>query len=418
MSASADAAKLIDDALAAKPGLSGSSEKQRNAFLANFVQALGDERELIQAENAKDIAEAREARLNEALVGRLDLGDAHFASMLASVEAVAKLPDLIGVSFDERTTAAGLDIARVRMPLGLICFIYESRPAVTADGAALCIKSANAVILRGGSEALRTNLAIAAQAGKALAASGLPPGAVTMVPTSSRAQLSELLASAAIDMIIPRGGTELVAHVQKVANCMVLAHLNGNCYAYVDQSADLELAQRVIVNAKVQRPGTCNALESLLVHAAVAERLLPPLARELAAAKVKLVGCDRSRALLGESCALATEDDWSAEYLDLKLSLKVIHSIEDAISWINRYGSHHSDAIIAADAKAQRQFVLNVDSASVLINTSNRVADGYEYGLGAETGISTGKFHARGPVGVEGLTTAKWVVQSAGVVRS
>ena len=409
---------IIGKAIEAKLPLASSALEQRNGFLSRFAASLSDARAEIQDVNEREIDEAREASYSEAMISRLSLAGKQFDGMLASIEAVRDLPDLIGVRFDERRTDAGLDIARVRMPLGLICFIYESRPSVTADGAALAVKSGNAVILRGGSEALNTNLAIAQQAVAALEIAGLPAAAVTMVPTSSREQLGEFLASEQIDMIIPRGGPELVAHVQKVAKGMVLAHLNGNCYTYVDSSANLDLAKKVIVNAKVQRPGTCNALESVLVHADIAGQLLPSLAEKLAAEKVALVGCDRARALIGDSCSLATEDDWSAEYLDLRLSLKVIRSLEDAISWINKYGSHHTDCIISDDAKAQHRFAIDVDSASVLINTSTRVADGYEYGLGAETGISTGKFHARGPVGLEGLTTSKWIVSSAGVVRT
>ncbi|MBF2735173.1 MAG: glutamate-5-semialdehyde dehydrogenase [Betaproteobacteria bacterium AqS2] len=415
-SSAADPAAALDALVAAKGPLASSAAAQRDDAIERFEANLEQARAEIQEANAAECARAEADGLSAPLLRRLRLDGRHYDGMLASLRALRALPDPIGGVFDESEQPSGITTARMRVPLGVICFIYESRPAVTADGAALCVKSGNAAILRGGKEALQSNLLIAAQMDRALKEAGLP-AAVAMLPTADRAPLDAILADPRIDMVIPRGGPGLVRKVKETARCMVLAHLDGNCHVYVAASADLAMARRIAVNAKIGNPSTCNAAESLLVHEDAAAALLPPLAAELAAKGVVLRGCEATRALLGDAAEAAAEEDWGREYLDLVLSCKIVPDTAAAIAWINRYGSHHTDCIVSGDAAEQQRFCREVDSSSVLVNTSTRFADGYEYGLGAETGISTGKFHARGPVGLEGLTTAKWVVRSAGAVR-
>lgn len=407
---------LLTAATSAAPVLAASSGKQRNNFLTAFVAGLQSNAADILNRNTADVTAARQAGLAEPICNRLDLSGGNFKAMVESVQAVAALPDPIGTVRDAQTQASGITVGRMQVPLGVICFIYESRPNVTSDGAALCVKSGNAVILRGGREALATNLAIGAVAHDALAQADLPTAALAVVPTPDRDELNQLLADERLDLVIPRGGAQLVDHVMRTAQAPVLAHLYGNCHLYVEASADLDSAVALVSNAKCQRPGTCNALESLLVDEAIAPQLLPQLAAALT--NVELRGCARSCEILSEHCTAAHEDDWRTEYLDLCLSIKVIDGYAAAINWINTYSSHHTDGIITnADAIAD-QFVREVDSASVLVNTSTRFADGFMYGLGAETGISTGKLHARGPVGLDGLTSTKWVVHSAGSIRT
>ncbi len=416
--ASEDATAAIDALAAAKSGIATASGAQRSEVLDRFAAKLAAARDEIQAANEQEVKQGQDSGMSAPLLRRLTLDDHHFDGMLASVRTLRDLPDPIGTRFDESVQSSGITTARLRVPLGIICFIYESRPGVTADGAALCVKSGNAAILRGGKEALRSNLLIAAQMQASLQECELP-AAVAMLPTSDRAAISDILSDARIDMVIPRGGPELVRKVQETAQCMVLAHLDGNCHLYVAASADLEMARRLVINAKANNPSTCNALESLLVHASRAEELLPQLAGELREAGIELRGCPATCALLPAEAAVAADGaDWGREYLDLTLSCKVIEDTAAAIAWINHHGSGHTDGIVSTDEAEQERFCREVDSSSVLVNTSTRFADGYEYGLGAETGISTGKFHARGPVGLEGLTTAKWVVSSAGAVRS
>ena len=410
--------QMLDATVAAKNELARTSGSERDAFLHYFATGLAAAIADIQAVNATEVDAARSAGLTTALCDRLDLAGNNYQAMITAIKAVADLPDPIGTIQDAALQTGGITVGKMRVPLGLVCFIYESRPTVTAEGAALCIKSGNAVILRGGSEALRSNLAIAAVARQALTQAGLPAAAIAMVPTAERAQINDLLVDDRLDLIIPRGGYELVKHVTKIAQAPVLAHVSGNCHLYVDRDADLAMARRLIINAKCQRPGTCNALESLLIHTDIARQLLPDLAADLVAAGVAIVGCPHTIDVLGEICAPATPADWDTEYLDLKLSVKVINDLDAAITWVNQHGSSHTDGIVTNDSTAAARFQREVDSSSVLVNTSTRFADGFMYGLGAETGIATGKFHARGPVGLFGLTSEKWVVTSSGAVRS
>ena len=404
-------------ASAAKVDLASSSAESRNAFLDAFATGLDDARDRVMEANAKDVADARAAGLSEPMVDRLDLSGAAFPAMSASVRAVAKLEDPIGSMEEPRKTPSGIGVRMMRVPLGLVCFIYESRPGVTAEGASLCIKSGNAAILRGGSEAMRSSLSIAEVGRKALADAGLPMGALGMLPTSSREQLDLLLSDARLDLVIPRGGAGLVGHVQEVSKAPVLAHLLGNCHLYVHEGANLEMASRLVVNSKCDRPSTCNALESLLVDVKVAEAFVPAFAKAITDLGVELVGCERAVALAQDLFSAASDDDWDAEYLALKLSVKVIDGLDEAAAWINRHGTAHTDGIVTEVPSAADRFIRLVDSSSVMVNTSTRFADGFEYGLGAETGISTGKLHARGPVGLEGLTSRKWVVTSSGMTR-
>lgn len=406
---------LLDQASTAAATIAASSTAQRDLFLAQFALNLKNNQDTILAANAADVAAAKEAQLAAPLCNRLDLSGGNFDAMLASIAAVAKLADPIGTVFDQQVHG-DITVGKMRVPLGIVCFIFESRPNVTADGAALCLKSGNVAILRGGKEALATNMAIAAQAHAALEQAELPTDALVMIPTPDREEMDALLADPRLDLVIPRGGSQLVAHVFNTAKAPVLAHEHGNCYLYVDARAEIDVAIKVIANAKMQRPGTCNALESLLIHSEIAEQLLPQLAESLS--EVQLRGCEQTCAILGEACTPATAADWDTEYLDLILAIKVIANLDDAIAWINTHGSAHSDGILSTDQAAIDKFVREVDSASVLVNTSTRFADGFMYGLGAETGISTGKLHARGPVGLAGLTSTKWVVTSSGSIRT
>ena len=413
-----DVNNIIEQVLNAKESIAHTTVEKRNAVLINFKDNLLANKEEIIAINAKEIVQATDNNLGAAKLNRLLLDEKHFNDMIASIEVIISLPDPIGTPFAQQELQSGLQLAKMRVPLGLICFIYESRPAVTADGAALCIKSGNAVILRGGKEALNTNLAIAQQMTNALKTEGLDPETVHMFATTEREELTKILTDERIDMIIPRGSASLVTHVNEVANAMVLSHLEGNCHIYVDESANLDEAINIIINSKVQRPATCNALESLLINKAVAVDFLPKLAAKLLESKVAIMACPVAKEIIGDSCQLASDEDWGLEYLDLKISIKVIDDVTAAIAWINKYGSNHTDCILTTNADAKHKFMREVDSSSVLVNTSTRFADGYEYGLGAETGISTGKFHARGPVGLEGLTSTKWVASSDHAIRS
>lgn len=411
-------ASLLEETLGAVPAISSAGEDIRNSFLAEFATELERQRDRILATNAQDVAVARQAGLAAPLCERLDLSGNNFDAMASSIRAVAALPDPIGQVTDVRNQPSGISVGKMPVPLGLICFIYESRPNVTADGAALCLKSGNAVILRGGREALATNLAITSAGHTALGKVGLPTAALGMVPVTDRKEMDLLLADDRLDLVIPRGGQGLVEHVQRTAKAPVLAHLYGNCHLYVDKAADYAAATKVVVNAKCQRPSTCNALESLLVHANIATTFLPVASKALLAQGVELYGCERSQAILGVDCNAATDSDWGAEYLGLRLSIKICDNLDAAITWINKYGSHHSDGILTSDEATATRFLREVDSASVLVNASTRFADGFMYGLGAETGISTGKLHARGPVGLEGLTSTKWIVRGEGAIRT
>jgi len=373
--------------------------------------------EALLAANAEDLEAARAAGADAAFVDRLTLTAKGVESMAAGVDAILALPDPVGEIGELRVRPSGIQVGRMSVPLGVVGIIYESRPNVTVDAAALCIKTGNAAILRGGSEAIRSNAAIAACVREGLRAAGLPETAVQVVATTDRAAVGYLIADDKhVDVIVPRGGKSLTERIAREARVPVIKHLDGVCHVYVDATADLDMAIRIADNAKTQRYSPCNTMETLLVHAAIAPGVLPPLSGIYHAKGVELRGCERSRALV-PSMNAATEEDWYAEYLAPILAIRIVDSLDQAIDHIGRYGSQHTDAIVTEDYSAARRFLREVDSSSVMVNASTRFADGFEYGLGAEIGISTNKLHARGPVGLEGLTSRKWVVLGSGQIR-
>lgn len=389
----------------------------KNATLFALAEAILANSKAILDANAIDMREGKNHKLDESLLDRLELNAKRIEAMADGVRQVATLPDPVGEITDMKLRPSGIQVGRMRVPLGVVGIIYESRPNVTADAAALCLKSGNAAILRGGSEALRSNLAIAACLERALIDAGLPKDAVQVLDITDRRAVTELVAMPQyVDVIIPRGGKGLVAAVSDAARVPVIKHLDGICHVYIDAEADLEKAVAVAVNAKTQRYGTCNTMETLLVDQAIASRILPTLAEIYTEAGVELRGCDRTRKILTDANT-ANEEDWRTEYLAPILAIRVVDDLDQAIDHIETYGSHHTDAIVTENYTKIRRFVREVDSSSVMVNASTRFADGYEYGLGAEIGISTDKFHARGPVGLEGLTSEKWVVLGDGSVR-
>lgn len=383
------------------------------AMAASFLERGGQ----LEAENQKDLEAAKENGLTEAMIDRLRLTPARLESMAKALREIAALPDPVGEFENVRVRPNGLRIGHVRAPIGVIGIIYESRPNVTADAGALCLKSGNAVILRGGKEAIHSNRAIAALMEQAAGVAGLPAHCIQLVPTTDRAAVGEMLrAKDHIDIIIPRGGKSLIERITRDSQIPVIKHLDGNCTVYVDKDADLAMAERITVNSKTHRTGVCNAAETLLVHSAVAEQFLPAAAKALLERGVELRGCPRTRALVPQAVE-ATEQDWYEEYLALILAVKVVDSLEEAIAFINKYGSHHTESIVTQNHPAAMRFLQAIDSSCVHINASTRFSDGGEYGLGAEIGISTDKLHARGPMGLRELTTAKWVVFGDGQVR-
>jgi glutamate-5-semialdehyde dehydrogenase len=397
--------------------LAASSTAQRNAALLALARRLREPRPELAAANAQDLAAA--SGLDAALRDRLKLDAKTLTTLAEGCEQIAALPDPVGAMSDLQRRPSGIQVGKMRVPLGAFGMIYESRPNVTIEAASLAIKSGNACILRGGSEALHSNRALAALVQESLAEAGLPREAVQLIPTADRAAVGWLLGAVdAIDLIIPRGGKGLIERVSREAKLPVLKHLDGNCHSYVDAHADLAQALAVVDNAKTQKVSPCNATESLLVHRAVAAEFLPQLAALWLPKGVLFRACPESLPLLQGKVEPATEVDWSEEYLALTISVKVVGSLDEAITHINRYGSHHTDAILTAHHHSAMRFLREVDSASVMVNASTRFADGFEYGLGAEIGISTDKLHARGPVGLEGLTTYKWVVLGQGEVRT
>jgi glutamate-5-semialdehyde dehydrogenase len=391
--------------------------RQKDDWLRRSAAALEQHQdELLQA-NAGDVALAQSHELTPAQVDRLRQTPERITQAAAGLREIAQLPDPVGQVLSSTRRPNALEIHKVAVPLGVIFFVYESRPNVTVDAAGLCVKSGNAVILRGGKESLHSNLALHRLLSDCLDATGLPTEAVQLVDTSDRAAVGQLLRlNQFIDLVIPRGGESLIRRVAQEATMPVLKHYQGNCHIYVDQAADLDMAERIIVNAKCQRPGVCNATESLLVHRAVAGSFLPRIGTALAQRGVKLRGCAETRRWL-PAIEVATEEDYGAEYLDLILSVKVVATLEEAMQHIGKYGSAHTDAIVTKDLKAARQFTGGVDSAAVLVNASTRCHDGHEFGLGAEIGISTDKFHARGPCGLLELCSYKYVVYGDGHIR-
>ncbi len=390
---------------------------QRNAALAACGQAIRDARASLQEANAEDLARSEEFGLTSAMMDRLRLSDQRIEAMAGALEQIAAQVDPVGKTIAAYNRPNGLRIEKRRTPIGVVGIIYESRPNVTADAAGLCIKSGNACILRGGKEALRSNLAIGAAIGEALGSAGLPAGAVTVIDKTDREIVPAMArAEGLIDLIIPRGGASLIRAVAEAATIPVIKHYAGNCHVYVHSEADLATAQRIVLNAKCQRCGVCNAMETLLVDSAVAEEFLPAAARALVDAGVELRGDRQAREIVTEM-AQAQKSDWYEEYLAPVLAVKVVSGLDEAISHINKYGSSHTDAIVTGSLAAADAFVAAVDSSSVMVNASTRFSDGGEYGLGAEIGISTDKLHARGPMGAEDLTTYKWIVTGAGHVR-
>lgn len=389
----------------------------RNHALAAMAQAIRRDEALLLAANAADVAQARNKGIESAMIDRLTLTSKGIASMAAGLEQIATLPDPIGAITDLNYRPSGIQVGRMRVPLGVIGIIYEARPNVTADAAGLCLKAGNAAILRGGSEAIRSNQAIAACVKEGLRSAGLPEQAVQVVETTDRAAVSALITmSEYVDVIVPRGGKRLIERIASEARVPVIKHLDGVCHVYVDLSADLEKAVRIADNAKTQRYGTCNTMETLLVHAGIAEQFLPRICKVFLEKGVEVRGDEATRKLVTEARP-AAEEDWCAEYLAPILSVRVVADIDQAISHIATYGSQHTDTIVTEDYSRARQFLREVDSSSVMVNASTRFADGFEYGLGAEIGISTDKLHARGPVGLEGLTSQKFIVLGDGHIR-
>ena len=390
----------------------------KNRALAAVAAAIRRDRAKLIAVNAQDVAGARASGKDAAFVDRLTLTDASVEAMAQGVEQVASLPDPIGELTELTERPSGIKVGKMRVPLGVIGIIYESRPNVTADAAALCLKSGNACILRGGSESVHSNMAIAACVREGLAAARLPEAAVQVIETPDRAAVGELLRmSEYVDIIVPRGGKGLVQRVMDESRIPMIKHLDGVCHVYIDDRADVEKAIRIADNAKTQRYGTCNTMETLLVHEAIAPQVLPALARIYLGKGVELRGDEAVRALVPQAKP-ATEDDWTTEYLAPILNVRVVKDLDQAMDHIARYGSQHTDAIVTEDESRAQRFLREVDSSSVMVNASTRFADGFEYGLGAEVGISTDKLHARGPVGLEGLTSQKFVVLGSGQVRT
>ncbi len=390
---------------------------RKNAVLETFASGLETDGTALLAANALDVADAAAAGLSDALVDRLTLDEERLASMAAALRRVAALDDPVSAVIQETVRPNGLKISKVRVPIGVILMIYESRPNVTADAAGLCLKAGNAVILRGGTESLRSNLAIHALLAAALRESGLPESCAQVVAHPDREIVDGLLGSHEhIQLVIPRGGESLIQTVAETSRIPVIKHYKGVCHVYVDGTSDLNMAGDIVVNAKVQRPGVCNAAETLLIHEKVAERFLGLVAGFLQRAGVELRGCERTRQIV-PGAAEATEDDWGREYLDLILAVRVVPDLDAAIAHIARYGSSHSDAIVTDDEAAAERFLSEVDSAAVYVNASTRFTDGGEFGMGAEIGISTDRLHARGPMGLEELTTYKYVVRGCGQIR-
>jgi len=409
--------ELGQRARAAARELGRAETGAKNAALHAIADAIVENREHLAAENRKDLDAGRLRGLDAALLDRLALTDARIDAMAEGLRQVAALPDPVGAVSDLDYRPSGIQVGRMRVPLGVIGIIYESRPNVTADAAALCLKSGNASILRGGSEALHANQAIARCIEQGLAAAGLPAAAVQVVATTDRTAVGELLKlDKYVDVIVPRGGKGLIERITGESKIPVIKHLHGVCHTYIDDQADIDKAVRVAFNAKTQRYGTCNTMETLLVAEGIAARVLPVLGKLYLDAGVELRGCERTRALLPGINA-ARESDWDEEYLAPILAVRVVAGLDAAIDHIEQHGSQHTDVIITENLTRARRFLREVDSSSVMVNASSRFADGFEYGLGAEIGISTDKLHARGPVGLEGLTTLKFIVLGDGHIR-
>lgn len=404
-------------ARAASRVVARASTHDKNTALLAIAKAIRSQKDQLLNANAADVAAARADGLDAAMVDRLALSEKSIESMAQGLEQVAALPDPVGEITDLKRRPSGIQVGKMRVPLGVVGIIYEARPNVTADAAALCLKSGNAAILRGGKEAIRSNQAIAACVKLGLAAAGLPETAIQVIDTTDRAAVGYLITMPDyVDVIVPRGGKSLIERITKEARVPVIKHLDGNCHVYVDAAADAQKAINIVENAKTQRLGTCNTAESLLIARPIAASLLPDIAAMLTARGIEIRGCDETRALVANAKP-ASEEDYATEFLAAIISCKVVTDLDEAMNHINRYSSGHTEAIITENYTTALRFLREVDSASVIVNASTRFADGFEYGLGAEIGISTDKFHARGPVGLEGLTSQKWIVLGNGEVR-
>ena len=409
--------KMAKDARAASTEIARCPSDKKNRVLLGMAEKLLEDAKTIKRENEKDLVRAKEMGLSDAMIDRLTVTDTTIRSMADGLREVAQLEDPVGSMSKSWLRPNGLQISRMRIPLGVIGIIYESRPNVTIDAAGLCLKAGNAVILRGGSEALNSNQALAAVINHALSESGLPEAVVQVVPIRDRAAVNALLSQEEyIDLIIPRGGEGLIHFVVENSKIPVLKHYKGVCHVYIDEGADLAMAEEICFNAKVQRPGVCNAMETMLVHKSAASEFLPGMGERLVEAGVEIRGCPETCRILTDA-RKTVETDWPAEYLDLILAVKVVEDIDEAISHISKYSSSHTEAIVTSDFNRARRFVRQVDSSVVLVNASTRFNDGGQLGLGAEIGISTSKLHAFGPMGVEELTTSKFVVFGDGQIR-
>ena len=405
-------------ARAASRLIARASTGEKNAALLAIVDALQTNKAAVLAANAKDVDAGKASGLDAALLDRLTINEKTFAGMIEGLQQVAALQDPIGVITDMAYRPSGIQVGKMRVPLGVVGIIYESRPNVTVEAGSLCLKSGNACILRGGSESIHSNRAIAACVRAGLKQAGLPEDAVQVIDTTDRAAVGLLVAMPEfVDVIVPRGGKGLIERISAEARVPVIKHLDGICHVYVDDEADLQKALDIAFNAKCHRYGVCNAMETLLVHEKVAAQFLPAVKKRYDEQQVELRGCASTAAIL-VGIKTATEEDWSTEYLAPILAVKIVKNLDEAMTHINDYGSHHTDSIVTENFTKARRFINEVDSSSVMVNASTRFADGFEYGLGAEIGISTDKFHARGPVGLEGLTSQKYVVLGDGHIRA
>lgn len=410
--------QIAQSAKKASAQIACASTETKNQALLNIANLLIEKKEDIILANSKDLINAEQKNLDAPMVERLRLQEKTINSMVEGLHQIISLPDPVGEITDLAYRPSGIQVGKMSAPLGVIGMIYESRPNVTIDAAALCLKSGNACILRGGSEAFHSNMALSTLIKQGLKEAGLSENVVQIIDNTDRESVSAMLSLPEfIDVIIPRGGKELIKRIMSEAKMPVIKHLDGNCHIYVDQDADTEMAVNVILNAKTHRNGTCNTLETLLVHQDRAADFLPILKTQLEQKGVELRGCEKTVAILGKGTILATEQDWETEYLAAILAIKVLDSLDEAIEHINHYGSHHTDSIITNNYAHAQRFLREIDSSSVMINASTRFADGFEYGLGAEMGISTDKFHVRGPVGLKGLTSQKWIVLGSGQIR-
>jgi glutamate-5-semialdehyde dehydrogenase len=405
-------------ARAASRAMAVADSHAKNTALTAMAAAIERSAQTLTRENARDVEAAKAKNLEAAIIDRLTLTPKRIAAMADGLRQIAALPDPVGEITGLKYRPTGIQVGQMRVPLGVVGIIYESRPNVTADAAGLCLKSGNAAILRGGSEALHSNQAIAVCVHEGLKAAGLPETAVQVIATTDRAAVGELITMHEyVDIIVPRGGKGLIERLMQESRIPMIKHLHGVCHVYIDDQADFDKALRIADNAKTQRLGTCNTMETLLVARGIADKILPPLCKIYTDKKIELRGDDAARKIVPDMKA-ATEDDWYTEYLDAILSIRIVDGLDAAIDHIARYGSQHTDAIVTENVTRARRFLREVDSSSVMVNASTRFADGYEYGLGAEIGISTDKLHARGPVGLEGLTSLKYVVFGDGQVRN